>query len=186
MGVSGSGKTTIGRLLAARLCWSFFDGDDYHSEANVARMATGHPLTDADRQPWLGQLRDLIQERLALGESSVVACSALKRSYRATLKAGDDRVRFLHLEGDFDLILGRMRSRAGHFMKAGMLRSQFETLEPPAQAIVIAVDAPLRPLSRLLCGSSWSDYHLNEKSFRGAENINDRDSEHFLITPFAT
>ena len=142
MGVSGSGKTTIGRLLAARLRWPFFDGDDYHSEANVARMAAGHPLTDADRQPWLGQLRDLIQEHLALGESSVVACSALKRSYRATLKAGDDRVRFLHLEGDFDLILGRMHSRAGHFMKAGMLRSQFETLEPPAQAIVIAVDVP--------------------------------------------
>ena len=142
MGVSGSGKTTIGRLLAARLRWPFFDGDDYHSEANVARMAAGHSLTDADRQPWLGQLRDLIQEHLALGESSVVACSALKRSYRAALKAGDDRIRFLHLEGDFDLILGRMRSRAGHFMKAGMLRSQFETLEPPAQAIVIAVDAP--------------------------------------------
>ena len=74
MGVSGSGKTTIGRLLAARLRWPFFDGDDYHSEANVARMAAGHPLTDADRQPWLGQLRDLIQEHLALGESSVVAC----------------------------------------------------------------------------------------------------------------
>ena len=142
MGVSGSGKTTIGRLLAARLRWPFFDGDDYHSEANVARMEAGHPLTDADRQPWLGQLRDLIQEHLALGESSVVACSALKRSYRATLKASDDRVRFLHLEGDFDLILGRMHSRAGHFMKAGMLRSQFETLEPPAQAIVIAVNVP--------------------------------------------
>ncbi|MDE0100144.1 MAG: gluconokinase [Truepera sp.] len=142
MGVSGSGKTTIGRLLAARLRWPFFDGDDYHLEANVAKMAAGCPLTDADRQPWLGRLHDLIQERLALGESSVVACSALKRSYRATLRAGDERVRFLHLEGDFDLILGRMRSRAGHFMKAGMLRSQFETLEPPAQAIVIAVDAP--------------------------------------------
>ena len=158
MGVSGSGKTVIGQLLAERLGRPFFDGDDYHPQANVEKMAAGSPLDDADRKPWLERLRDLIHRRLERGESSVLACSALRRSYRAILEAEDDRVRFVHLEGDFDLIFGRMNAREGHYMKAGMLRSQFETFEPPQDALVVSIDATpeaiVDTLVRALAGGS--------------------------------
>ncbi len=141
MGVSGTGKTTIGRLLAATLGWKFRDADDFHSAANRAKMAAGVPLDDADRAPWLGALRQWIDGELALGRDAVLACSALKASYRARLAPDPARVRVVFLTGDPALLAERLRQREGHYMKAAMLASQLTTLEPPADALTIDVSA---------------------------------------------
>ena len=139
MGVSGCGKTTVGEALAAYLNCPFYDGDDFHSPENVAKMASGVPLNDADRAPWLASLADLIRDHLARGETAVLASSALKKRYRDQLRV-DDRVRFIFLDGDFDLIWGRMQARQDHYMKAEMLRSQFEALERPDENVAIRID----------------------------------------------
>lgn len=134
MGVAGSGKTTVAALLAGRLGASFAEGDDFHSPANVAKMAAGHPLDDDDRWPWLHGIRDWFAKELAEGRSAVVPCSALRRSYRDLLgTAGSDTtgtVLFVHLTGSYDLLRERIQSRAGHFMKPEMLDSQLAALEP--------------------------------------------------------
>lgn len=138
MGVAGSGKTTVAALLAGRLGASFAEGDDFHSPANVAKMAAGHPLDDDDRWPWLQGIRDWLAKELAEGRSAVVPCSALRRSYRDLLgTAGADTagynagaVRFVHLTGSYDLLRERIQGRAGHFMKPEMLDSQLAALEP--------------------------------------------------------
>lgn len=132
-GVSGSGKTTIGALLAERLGWEYAEADAFHSEANVAKMRAGHPLTDADRLPWLRAIAAWIADRLATGRPGVVTCSALKRRYRDLLAGGHAGVRLVLLEGDRDTIAARMRSRKGHFFKAELLDSQFADLEPRAR-----------------------------------------------------
>jgi gluconokinase len=129
MGVSGSGKTTVGRLLAQGLGWRFVDGDDCHPRDNVEKMRQGIPLTDQDRWPWLNALRDQIAGMIGVGESAVVACSALKKEYRNRLRGNSDQVRFVHLRGSYDLVEERMRERRGHFFRADLLRSQFEVLE---------------------------------------------------------
>ena len=139
MGVAGSDKTTIGRLLAARLGCSFYDADDYHPPANVAKMAGGLPLDDDDRAGWLAALADLISDGLARGERGVIACSALKRAYRAVLRVDEQHVRFVYLRGDYDAIQARLLAREGHFMPALLLRSQFDTLEEPTDAIIVDV-----------------------------------------------
>jgi len=139
MGVSGCGKTTVGEALAAHLNCPFYDGDDFHSPENVAKMASGVPLNDADRAPWLASLADLIRDHLARGETAVLASSALKKRYRDQLRV-DDRVRFIFLDGDFDLIWGRMQARQDHYMKAEMLRSQFDALERPDENAAIRID----------------------------------------------
>lgn len=151
MGVSGCGKTTIGQALAAHLDCPFYDGDDFHSPQNVAKMASGIPLDDEDRAPWLASLAELIQEHLQRGQTAVLASSALKKRYRDQLHVSD-AVRFIFLDGDFDLIWGRMQERADHYMKAEMLRSQFAALEPPAQteALRIAVDRPVAEIVAIL------------------------------------
>ena len=141
MGVSGSGKTTVGRLLASRLGWRFVDADDYHPAANVARLRAGIPLTDADRRPWLERLETLVDDACARGESLVLACSALKHAYRDYLREGTC-VTFVFLEGSEALIQERLRQRRGHFMNPALLHSQFETLEPPADAVRVAIDSP--------------------------------------------
>ena len=139
-GVSGSGKTTIGRLLAERAGWTFHDADDYHGVENVAKMRGGSPLTDDDRIPWIETLRrEVVAPSLATGEPAILACSALKASYLERLGAGDPRVRVIYLKGDYRLIRERMERRAGHFMRADMLPSQFEALEEPANAVVVDV-----------------------------------------------
>lgn len=141
MGVSGSGKTTVGRRLASRLGFDYADADDYHPPQNIAKMSSGTPLTDEDRGPWLERLRHLIEERAAGGRSLVLACSALKASYRQELARAEPmaRVHFVYLKGDFATILARMRTRRGHYMKAAMLESQFRDLEEPADAVTVDV-----------------------------------------------
>jgi gluconokinase len=135
MGVAGSGKTTVGRALAARLGWDFLDADDLHSPESVAKMAAGVPLTDADRAPWLAALHDLLVRTLRSGRHPVLACSALKQSYRRTLLAGNDGLRLIYLKGGYDLVRSRMTDRTDHYLKPGMLRSQFDALEEPADAL---------------------------------------------------
>ena len=152
MGVSGSGKTTIGRQLSARLGIPFFDGDDFHSPDNVARMRTGEPLSDTDRLPWLNALRAHLLAMNSEGRSSVLACSALKYAYRQLLSV--QGVLFVYLEGDMTLIAERLAERTGHYMPVSLLKSQFDTLEPPRMhenAFRIGVDkAPEAIVAELL------------------------------------
>ncbi len=139
MGVSGSGKTTVGRLLAERLSCSFVDGDDLHPEANVSKMAAGVPLDDRDRAPWLKRVHAVIEKKVADSECVVVACSALRRSYRETIAGRRRDVRFVYLRGNADLIQYRMSERQGHFMPPELLASQFETLEEPDDALTVDI-----------------------------------------------
>jgi gluconokinase len=132
MGVSGSGKSTVGKKLAESLGWKYFDADDFHSKANVQKMKSGVPLTDADREPWLHELRDLIKDCLEKKTDAVLACSALKEIYRKHLLVNDD-VRLVYLKGDQDMIEDRLNRRRGHFMNPALLESQFATLEEPVE-----------------------------------------------------
>ena len=129
MGVAGAGKTTVGTLLAQKLAWQFADADDFHPPDNVEKISRGIPLTDSDRAPWLGAMRDAILRWNAARASVVLACSALKRSYRAELRAGP--VRFVFLEGNYALLQERLRLRHGHFADEKILASQLDTLEEP-------------------------------------------------------
>jgi gluconokinase len=138
MGVSGSGKTAVGQALAADLGWPFLDADDFHPEANVAKMAAGTPLTDADRWPWLDRLAAEMNAVNERGGNAVLACSALKQAYRDRVgRAGD--VRFVYLKGDYATIERRLAARAHRYMPATLLASQFATLEEPKDAIVVDV-----------------------------------------------
>ena len=139
MGVSGCGKTTVGRLLAERLGWEFLDGDNFHPPDNVTKMSRGTPLTDADRAGWLDRLAGLITESLQQGRSVVLACSALKQSYRDRLTVSPRQVRFVYLKGSRELIGSRLLERAGHFMPPGLLESQFKDLEEPGNALVVDI-----------------------------------------------
>ena len=130
-GVSGAGKTTIGKMLADQLGWTFYEADDFHPLANIEKMQSGHPLTDEDRWPWLERLRDQIMRSISTKENAVLACSALKRTYRDRLRVSDD-VKFVFLCGDYALIEKQLRQRRGHFMNLSLLRSQFADLEEPA------------------------------------------------------
>lgn len=141
MGVAGSGKTTVGRLLARDLGWSFADADEFHPPANVAKMSAGQPLDDADRAPWLAAIRAHIDQKLARGENAVVTCSALKQIYRDAILPDSPYVRLAHLRGSPALLLARLQSRPDHFMKPAMLESQLATLEPPSHALGLDIAA---------------------------------------------
>lgn len=139
MGVAGSGKTTVGRRLAGALGWEFHDADEFHPPGNIAKMSAGIPLDDGDRAPWLAAIRSRIEGSLARDEGAVFTCSALREAYRRTIVGGSARVRLVHLQGDPELIRTRMRLRQGHFMKEEMIRSQFEALEAPSNAITVDI-----------------------------------------------
>ena len=138
MGVAGSGKTTIGSLLALELGWDFYDGDDFHSESNRAKMSQSIALTDEDRTAWLLSLRELVNQNIQLGKSIVLVCSALKTSYRNILSVSE-HVRFIYLQGTYKQIETRLRKRTGHFMPADMLSSQFDILEEPQDTLTIDI-----------------------------------------------
>ena len=140
MGVSGCGKTTVGRALAVRLNAAFLDADDFHPATNVEKMRAGTPLSDVDRAPWLFTLNHQLRERNELGACVVLACSALKKAYRAAISAGLPRAHWIFLDGSFELIAARLRDRPNHYMPESLLRSQFDSLERPAEAITISIE----------------------------------------------
>ncbi len=157
MGVSGAGKSTVGRLIAARLRCDFRDADSFHPKANIEKMSRGEPLTDDDRWPWLQAIADWIAERRSAGETGVVTCSALKRRYRdlITEKQCAD-VRLVYLKGDFDLIEARLKARKGHFMPPELLQSQFAALEEPGadeNPITVSIDASPEEIAERVIGS---------------------------------
>lgn len=143
MGVSGSGKTTIGEALASALGWRYVEADDFHPQANVEKMKAGTPLDDADRRPWLDAINKALLGFQKEGQSVVLGCSALKDAYRKRLSSNVHEFRVVYLRGGFDLIEKRVKARTHRYMPASLLKSQFETLEPPRQAIEIDVSAPV-------------------------------------------
>lgn len=143
MGVAGSGKTTVGKSLAGRLGWSFYDADAFHPPENIAKMAQGTPLNDSDRLPWLAALHGLISTSLKEDRPGVLACSALKESYRQRLLEGNRGVRIVYLKGSYELIWSRISLRQDHYMKPNMLESQFEALEEPADALTVDISMPV-------------------------------------------
>lgn len=150
MGVSGCGKSTLGRALADRLGVNFVEGDALHSERNVAKMAAGTPLTDADRHGWLQAVAEQLNNPTAAAQGVVASCSALKRRYRDLLRAGAPDLRFVFLHGDPALLATRLAARSGHYMPASLLQSQLDTLEPPAaDEAAIALDIALPPAAQL-------------------------------------
>ena len=150
MGVAGAGKTTVGRLLAAELGWEFYDADDFHPPANVEKMSGGVALSDGDRAPWLEALRGLVRDRLARGESAVLACSALRESYRRDYLLLDGRVALFHLRGDRDTLLRRLSERRGHFMRPEMLDGQLAALEEPARETHLDISLPPGEIVKLI------------------------------------
>ena len=153
IGVSGSGKTTIGKKLATCLGWDFYDADDYHPPANIDKMTHGVPLTDDDRAPWLYKLQQLIENNIKENKPGILACSALKKSYRQTLTAGYDGIKIVYLKGDYDLILSRMGNRSGHYMKSNMLESQFNILEEPQNALLVNIDQSIDQIVKFIVHS---------------------------------
>jgi gluconokinase len=151
MGVSGSGKTTVGELLAERLGAEFAEGDSYHPPENVEKMRRGVPLDDNDRRPWLEALRAEIDRWLAAGTTVVLACSALKQRYRDVLAQGRPDVRFVYLKGDEALLRSRLEKRRGHYMPARLLASQIATLEEPADAITVDIDRSPEAIAAEIC-----------------------------------
>jgi len=143
MGVTGSGKTTVGERLASELAWTFADADDFHPASNKTKMHAGIPLTDDDRRPWLQALRRLIEQSLASHRSVAVACSALKEAYRDVLAGGLQDVHFVLLDGDPEVLRSRLAHRHHEFMNPALLESQIQTLERPADAIVIDIEWPV-------------------------------------------
>ncbi len=142
MGVSGSGKTTVGKLLSDRTGWTFYDADDFHPVENIDKMSCGIPLEDRDRELWLLRLEKLINSTIIQKKNTILACSALKSSYRVKLKTDRPEVTLIYLKGDYEQILTRMEQRKDHFMPAKMLRSQFITLEEPKADLVINISLP--------------------------------------------
>jgi gluconokinase len=148
MGVAGCGKTTVGRALSGAIGWGFVDSDDLHPPANIAKMAAGVPLDDADRAPWLSAVRSETEARVARGERLVVACSALRESYRVAIAPDPANRRLVYLKGDFELLRARLEGRKGHYMRESMLRSQFDALEEPSDALTIDARLPADEIAR--------------------------------------
>ncbi|CFR31036.1 gluconokinase [Yersinia frederiksenii] len=152
MGVSGSGKTTVGEAVARQIHAKFIDGDDLHPRANIQKMGSGHPLNDEDREPWLERLSDAAYSLHHKNETGIIVCSALKRRYRDRLRKGNQGMVFLYLKGSFDVIMERLKARSGHFMPTDLLKSQFDTLEEPnsdePDVICVDIDADIDEVVR--------------------------------------
>jgi gluconokinase len=140
MGVSGAGKTTIGQILSEKLGWPLLDADQFHCAASIDKMRNGIPLEDADRWPWLDRMNAALRQSEARDESVLLACSALKQAYRDRIATGIAEVRWIYLKGRFELIRERLEARKGHYMKAGLLESQFAALEEPEDALSVDID----------------------------------------------
>ncbi len=165
MGVCASGKSTIGQQVAEKLGRKFIDGDDLHPKANIMKMASGQPLNDDDRVPWLERIRDAAYSLESKNEHGVLVCSALKKKYRDQIRQGNNNVTFLFLDGDYSLILERMRNRNGHFMKENMVKSQFDALERPddePQTLVVDIDGEISDVV------DWAAASILEAEQRGA------------------
>jgi len=150
MGVTGSGKTTVGALLAARLAWTFADADDFHSAANKEKMRKGIPLTDADRLPWLAAMHGQIAKWIASKQNAVLACSALKQSYRRQLWDGPE-AKVVYLKGNYELIAKRLQNRKGHFADEHILAGQFADLEEPGDALAVEISATPEEIVAEIC-----------------------------------
>jgi gluconokinase len=158
VGVSGSGKTSVGQALSQRMHWVFLDADDYHPESNIAKMSRGEPLNDGDRAPWLEKLQGVIETQIQKGESTILACSALKKSYRVKLsQTRPQSVYFVYLKVSQELLEARLEKREGHFMKSRMLHSQLEDLEEPTvdEAYVVEVQEDISPESLAIAIQSF-------------------------------
>jgi gluconokinase len=153
MGVAGSGKTTIGQLLAESLHWDFRDADDFHSQENIAKMRDGIPLTDTDRIPWLLAMQAAIQDWLQNNQNVVLACSALKKDYRQFLLFDEEHIKLVYLKGSLQTIQKRLKARQNHFMGEKLLQSQFNTLEEPENAIIVDVSQPPEAIMQLVIKS---------------------------------
>ena len=154
MGVSGAGKTTVGRFLANELGWKFYDADDFHSAANKDKMSRGFPLTDEDRANWLVSLREMLNQNIETNQSIVLACSALKQKYRDFLQVNDE-IHFVYLCGTYQQIKTRMKERKDHYMKHGMLASQFDVLEEPSDALVVDIAKKPEEIIAIIC-KEWN------------------------------
>ena len=163
MGVSGCGKTTVAAILASRLGWPFEEGDALHPQANIEKMAAGHPLTDADRWPWLAKVADWIDERLDAGENGLITCSALKRSYRDLINRRGSGLIFVFLAGSKETIAARLAARHGHFMRASLLDSQFADLDEPA-ADEPAIRVEIGPPAAEIAEQIIEDFGLAERA----------------------
>ncbi len=150
MGVSGSGKTTVGQQLADDLGWKYYDGDDFHSLKNIAKMSVGIPLNDDDRSLWLSQINQHIKKLLKANENAVFSCSALKQQYRRQLQNDSEAIKFVYLKGPKALIKKRLESRAGHFMSVDLITSQFETLEEPENVLVVDIKQSPKKISTII------------------------------------
>ena len=152
MGVSGCGKTTLGKRVAESLGISYFEADEFHPAENIEKMSSGIPLEDEDRWPWLALIRDKVKEYQKNGESAVFTCSALKESYRFFLGEGLlEPMKWVYLKGSFDTIFQRLEQRKGHYQKAGMLESQFADLEEPDYGLILDIEEPLEDKVRAVC-----------------------------------
>lgn len=152
MGVAGSGKTSVGVAMARELGWDFVDSDLLHPAGNISRMRDGHALDDIDRAPWLNRIRRLTEGLLEQGRPSIIACSALKRSYRTAINPDPDRVRFVYLKGPLAVLQVRLERRAGHFFNPNLLPSQFETLEEPeeSETLIVNADQPVEEIVKAI------------------------------------
>ncbi|AFY58430.1 gluconate kinase, SKI family [Rivularia sp. PCC 7116] len=148
MGVSGSGKTTIGKTLAESLGWKFRDADDFHPQENIDKMRNGVALNDADRLPWLQKMLDVIKQCLSETTNIVITCSALKESYRQMLLVNHESVKLVYLKGSFELIQQRLKERKNHFMNEQLLKSQFDILEEPLDSLTVDISQPLEVIVR--------------------------------------
>lgn len=170
-GVSGSGKSTVGGMLAGRLGWPFTDGDLLHPAANIAKMASGVPLTDEDRTPWLGAIGERMDEHLAAGQSAIMACSALKRRYRDLLLAHRPAVRIAFLQIDRDVAARRLAGRHGHFFNSDLIDSQFADLEPPEPDETAVVLVPVQDRPEATAGEIIRCLNLDGAALGGTDRV---------------